>query len=731
MSYFESNSLGSASPFAELQGNSSATCYDPKAADIFIPYPGVLIMFSLVSWIGSFLLIIGFIVFKSLRKPPGDIIFGISVAEFILNTHWIVSSIFVKSANNCTFCVGNAVFSVTAGFLEYFYNISLCVFLIQSLRNAIKPSRVFKKTFHIVSISIALLGLIFLASSGKLGKTLFGTCSIRWSSTSGAIAYFGPAIVGVYAIISGSASYHIKKRLPQCPQSKQSVSHFLSNYNNYLLCSTVLWFIFAICNIYVAVLATTITEGEAEPPYIKIISIIGNIAKLGNPLALTFIRYKDKTIKSTMRRLIFFWRKNRNSLGMSVEAKSNRSSVGIPLLEQKNSYDLEEDMPRRTSTIHEEHTAEVVTKYLRIQTAYSILSGILYTYKVVKLDNVSIKPKEVAQDPTGYLDHKECQVSKEIIQEYLPNLNFSGSETFKGQFKFHAPYLFHHLLKQDAGFIDLEQSMDFDKNVDAIRDASGADGGKSGEFFFFSSDKKIIVKTINAMEMNKLLEILPQYVDYLEDHKDSLIAKIYGVFTMIRDGIDEEEHFVVMRNVCGLPRKFVERDYDMKGSTFDREKLKGVNLVHKSELNGRGTLKDTDFFKYEHQLNIQPSLIDRFVTTMQRDANFFRDRNLIDYSLAVFIVNKKKYFEEFGELPTSAFYHELCSMENIKEEGIWYNIGIIDYLQPYNFSKMMEKNLKKIIKFNLSLDTSSQPPDVYAERFGAFARRVVGLESSS
>ena len=63
------------------------------------------------------------------------------------------------------------------------------------------------------------------------------------------------------------------------------------------------------------------------------------------------------------------------------------------------------------------------------------------------------------------------------------------------------------------------------------------------------------------------------------------------------------------------------------------------------------------------------------------------------------------------------FNKELDIMESIKEEGIYYHIGIIDYLQIWNVQKNLEQNTKKILNLDTNLDTSSQNPKVYAERF--------------
>jgi len=45
------------------------------------------------------------------------------------------------------------------------------------------------------------------------------------------------------------------------------------------------------------------------------------------------------------------------------------------------------------------------------------------------------------------------------------------------------------------------------------------------------------------------------------------------------------------------------------------------------------------------------------------------------------------------------FHSDLNIIESTKEVGIFYHIGIIDYLQEWNVSKNLEKNTKKLLKF--------------------------------
>lgn len=54
--------------------------------------------------------------------------------------------------------------------------------------------------------------------------------------------------------------------------------------------------------------------------------------------------------------------------------------------------------------------------------------------------------------------------------------------------------------------------------------------GKSGSFFFFSFDKRFIIKTMFTSELDKFMEHLTDYFLYIDKHPESLIARIYGIF---------------------------------------------------------------------------------------------------------------------------------------------------------------------------------------------------------
>lgn len=54
--------------------------------------------------------------------------------------------------------------------------------------------------------------------------------------------------------------------------------------------------------------------------------------------------------------------------------------------------------------------------------------------------------------------------------------------------------------------------------------------GKSGSLFYFTKDRKYMIKTLPYREFSKLRSILEQYVDHLTGNPDSMIARFFGMY---------------------------------------------------------------------------------------------------------------------------------------------------------------------------------------------------------
>lgn len=59
---------------------------------------------------------------------------------------------------------------------------------------------------------------------------------------------------------------------------------------------------------------------------------------------------------------------------------------------------------------------------------------------------------------------------------------------------------------------------------------AGESTGKSGSFFFFSFDKKFIIKTMFDHELDIFMEHIEDYFLHFHEHPNSLMARIYGIF---------------------------------------------------------------------------------------------------------------------------------------------------------------------------------------------------------
>ena len=82
---------------------------------------------------------------------------------------------------------------------------------------------------------------------------------------------------------------------------------------------------------------------------------------------------------------------------------------------------------------------------------------------------------------------------------------------------------------------DIISSLDVRKNRNMIFKA-GEGAGSSGSFYFFSKDKKFLIKTLKVSERKILTGkdgILLEYIEHIKRTENkSFLARIYGLFTI-------------------------------------------------------------------------------------------------------------------------------------------------------------------------------------------------------
>jgi hypothetical protein len=260
--------------------------------------------------------------------------------------------------------------------------------------------------------------------------------------------------------------------------------------------------------------------------------------------------------------------------------------------------------------------------------------------------------------------------------------------------------------------------------------------GKSGMLFFFSSDKKYIVKTVTQSELPFFIKIMKQYHEHMLSYSDSLLSRFMGLYRMKVSG-NKAMTVVVMQNLF-YTNLLVHEKYDLKGSTVKR-------FVTQREIdNGTSVLKDLNF---KTKIYLSPTMKASFLETMKNDANFLRVSNIMDYSLLLGINNDGKLNGKKDVLPPpqhpTLWQKEQGGIlasgvgggssgdsggEKSSEKEATYFLGIIDILQKYNLKKKLENAYKSRREKRKGKDPeaiSAVGSSVYARRFEKYIESLV------
>ena len=119
--------------------------------------------------------------------------------------------------------------------------------------------------------------------------------------------------------------------------------------------------------------------------------------------------------------------------------------------------------------------------------------------------------------------------------------------------------------------------------------------------------------------------------------------KILGIYE-IKIGANVM-NYLVTENMLGSDKDRVYRCYDLKGSTFGRNTKLTDEEIEKGS--GSKPLKDEDFMNLYHDQDSHINCIaktkkDSLVERMKKDSELLRDHNLIDYSVLMFQIDRKK-----------------------------------------------------------------------------------------
>ncbi|GJN07843.1 hypothetical protein PR202_ga25711 [Eleusine coracana subsp. coracana] len=297
----------------------------------------------------------------------------------------------------------------------------------------------------------------------------------------------------------------------------------------------------------------------------------------------------------------------------------------------------------------------------------------------------------------------------------------------------------------------------------ALRELSSP--GKSGSFFYLTSNDQYMIKTMKKAEVKIFLKMLRAYYNHVRAFENTLVTKFFGLHCVKAGANQKKVRFVIMGNLFCSDYS-IHRRFDLKGSSLGRTTDKP-----QTEIDEYTTLKDLDL---NFIFRLQKPWHQEFQRQVDRDCEFLEQENIMDYSLLVGVhfrdrrdrlltggsfdsdssrgsspclsrgdtdpnrYNKAEFFPEVvclhrlakiklgSNMPTRAELTQRktdCELHIMGEPtGEFYDVilyfGIIDILQDYDISKKLEHAYKSFQYDPTSI--SAVDPKQYSRRFRDF-----------
>lgn len=234
---------------------------------------------------------------------------------------------------------------------------------------------------------------------------------------------------------------------------------------------------------------------------------------------------------------------NFNSLGFN--STSNNYST------YNSMNDISNDKFAENENINEETKAKILSNLEDSEFVEKIVSqSKTFKFSYLKLFNENDfidKEEEKSSDLNNNTikdnnDYIGLEYRKSILSEYEEDSSYITKEvrantymtSFDAEIIEYCPSVFLHLRKEEnLDYDDMIYSINPFKNTQNMLNLKES-AGKSGSFFFFSHDNRFIIKTVKDHELETLLNyFMVQYYPHIINNPDSLLTRIYGIFTVV------------------------------------------------------------------------------------------------------------------------------------------------------------------------------------------------------
>ncbi|KAH7647847.1 hypothetical protein FG379_000474 [Cryptosporidium bovis] len=261
--------------------------------------------------------------------------------------------------------------------------------------------------------------------------------------------------------------------------------------------------------------------------------------------------------------------------------------------------------------------------------------------------------------------------------------------------------------------------------------------GKSGAFFYYTTDGRFVIKTVEKKTVLFFRSILNSYYSHIENNPNSLITRIYGLHAlrlkkplfgsisslkcqvpnnhppiMTKNKI-HKIFFIVMENIFHTPVE-INRRYDIKGSLIGRS----TPLILQSDKTI--ALKELDMKNNGEMLSIDEDTQKSLLLQLESDCEFFKFYNIMDYSLLIGIHDVESDVQDIKSIIENNCGRKFVGILSKDHKRVYY-LGFIDFFSTWNTVKKLER-IYKMITIGTSTKISAVPPNLYASRFLKFIK---------
>ena len=192
----------------------------------------------------------------------------------------------------------------------------------------------------------------------------------------------------------------------------------------------------------------------------------------------------------------------------------------------------------------------------------------------------------------------------------------------------------------------------------------------------------------------------------------SYLAKIYGLYTL-KDEQRASIHFAVLENIVPMEADIMAV-FDLKGCTRHRRTLTDSSISDISQLSPEIVYKDLDFNQTIGNLALLPPDSQRLRRQLGSDVALLERLAVMDYSLLVAIARSDSVSGP--------------RVARTSVAGTVVLVGVIDYLQQFNWKKKAELVWKRMsVPRLMVVQTSCVNQHLYARRFLAYIEKALGL----